>query len=215
MNDMNPVSAGAVGRRAMIFGTGALALLAGVRAARADAGAADAAAPIQSLDAALLAAMRSGGSIGFSQRMAMLMPALDHALDLPAILRASVGPASWSAMPPADQASLLQAFRRYTAANYASNFNSYDNQSFTVAGTRALPDGRVVVQTRLSRPGGTEHRIDYVMRRSVQGWKAVDVLADGSISRVAVQRSDFSTALASGGATRLTALLAAKADALA
>jgi phospholipid transport system substrate-binding protein len=29
------------------------------------------------------------------------------------------------------------------------------------------------------------------MREGEQGWRAVDVLADGTISRVAVQRSDF------------------------
>jgi len=42
-------------------------------------------------------------------------------------------------------------------------------------------------------------------------WKAVDVLAGGSISRVAVQRSDFRSVLASGGVPALTSSLQHKA----
>jgi phospholipid transport system substrate-binding protein len=41
------------------------------------------------------------------------------------------------------------------------------------------------------------------MRQNGKGWKAVDVLADGSISRVAVQRSDFRRLVSRGGAQAL------------
>ena len=41
------------------------------------------------------------------------------------------------------------------------------------------------------------------MRQEGGGWKAVDVLADGSISRVAVQRSDFRRLVSRGGAQAL------------
>ena len=48
------------------------------------------------------------------------------------------------------------------------------------------------------------------MRQTPSGWKAVDVLADGAISRVAVQRSDFRTVLAGGGGAALVAKLERK-----
>jgi phospholipid transport system substrate-binding protein len=48
------------------------------------------------------------------------------------------------------------------------------------------------------------------MRNGPSGWKAVDVLANGSISRVAVQRSDFRELLASGGVPALMAALQRK-----
>ena len=48
------------------------------------------------------------------------------------------------------------------------------------------------------------------MKRMPGEWKAVDVLADGSISRVAVQRSDFRSLLASGGAPALLGSLQRK-----
>jgi phospholipid transport system substrate-binding protein len=55
-----------------------------------------------------------------------------------------------------------------------------------------------IVQSRLMATGGEPIRIDYVMRGGPGGWRVVDVLLDGSISRVAVQRSDFRALLASG-----------------
>jgi phospholipid transport system substrate-binding protein len=58
-------------------------------------------------------------------------------------------------------------------------------------------------------------KLSYVMRRTPSGWKAVDVLADGAISRVAVQRSDFRALLAKGGGQALVASLQQKVDELA
>ena len=52
------------------------------------------------------------------------------------------------------------------------------------------------------------------MRKTGSGWKAVDVLADGSISRVAVQRSDFGSLLTRGGAPALETSLQQKTQTL-
>ena len=53
-------------------------------------------------------------------------------------------------------------------------------------------------------------RLDYVMRDGNGTWRAVDVLLEGSISRVAVQRSDFRHILANGDADALIASLQRK-----
>ena len=66
--------------------------------------------------------------------------------------------------------------------------------------TKSLPNGEQVAQTRIISASGEAHELDYVMRQVNGGWKAVDVLADGSISRVAVQRSDFRRLVSRGGA---------------
>jgi phospholipid transport system substrate-binding protein len=49
------------------------------------------------------------------------------------------------------------------------------------------------------------------MRQTGSGWKAVDVLAEGSISRVATQRSDFRALVMRGGSDALLASLQKKA----
>jgi hypothetical protein len=56
------------------------------------------AAPISALLDALAAGMRAGKSTPFARRAAALRPAVERAFDLPAILRASVGP-RWASIP--------------------------------------------------------------------------------------------------------------------
>jgi phospholipid transport system substrate-binding protein len=76
--------------------------------------------------------------------------------------------------------------------------------------TRPVGNGEQVVHTRINSASGDGHSLDYVMRDTGAGWRVVDVLADGSVSRVAVQRSDFRRLLSRGGAPALTDSLASK-----
>jgi phospholipid transport system substrate-binding protein len=106
---------------------------------------------------------------------------------------------------------LRATFLRYTVASYAANFNSYSGQTFQLSPTvRMVGDGRVIVQTRLVSTDGSAMPLNYLMRNGQAGWKAVDVLEDGSISRVAVQRSDFRGLLGSGGVPALITALQQK-----
>ncbi len=190
-----------IGRRRCL-GT-ALAIAGGalvVPDAKADPGAVQ---PIRRLSDGLLSIMRAGSGTPFAQRFQMLTPEVDRAFDLPAVLQLSVGP-TWSSLPPDQQTALLAAFRRYTVANYVNNFDNYNGQRFDILpDTKNLPNGEQLVQTKIVSASGDSHELDYVMRRTPSGWKAVDVLADGSISRVAVQRSDFRRLVARGGAQAL------------
>ena len=160
-------------------------------------------APIKDLCDALLRIMKAGSATPFAQRFAMLAPVIDRVFDLSAILQVSVGPA-WSSLPPDQHATLLTAFRRYTIANYVNSFDNFTGQRFDVLpDTKSLPNGEQLAQTRIMSSSGESHELDYVMRPGGGSWKAVDVLADGSISRVAVQRSDFRRLVARGGAQAL------------
>jgi phospholipid transport system substrate-binding protein len=172
--------------------------------------AAEATTPIKRLDAALLAAMKAGRSTLFSQRFAALAPAIEETFDLDAVLAMSIG-LGWPALPDVQKTQLRAAFERYSVATYAANFDSYDGQSFQLTpAVHRVGDGDVVVQTKLVATDRSATELDYVMRHGPSGWKAVDVLADGSISRVPMQRSEFSALLRSGGAPALTAALQQK-----
>jgi phospholipid transport system substrate-binding protein len=160
-------------------------------------------APIRELCDALLLAMHAGSAAPFGQRFAALAPVVDRAFDLPTILQVSVGPA-WTGLPPDQQTALLTAFRRYTIASYVNSFDNFDGQRFDIqADTKSLPNGEQLAQTQIVSSSGESHELDYVMRQDGGAWKAVDVLADGSISRAAVQRSDFRRLVARGGAQAL------------
>jgi phospholipid transport system substrate-binding protein len=139
----------------------------------------------------------------------MLAPVIDRTFDLTAILRESVG-ATWASLPANQQAMLTEAFRRYTVATYVNGFDSSDGTRFEVQPQTRAVGNQQVVQTKIIPRSGDSHELDYVMRDGGSGWRAVDVLADGSISRVAVQRSDFRRLLAQGGAEALVASLRSK-----
>lgn len=175
------------------------------------AAAADAAAvsPITALNAGLIAGMRAGKATPFNQRFATLAPVVEAAFDLPGILQASVGP-RWSALPAQQQGQLLEVFRRFTVASYVANFDTFSGERLEVLTESRNVGADQVVATQIVPPGGTPTRLDYVMRRTPAGWRAVDVLLNASISRVAVQRSDFRSLLTSGDAAPLIASLQRK-----
>src|SRR5215510_5943068 len=65
------------------------------------------------------------------------------------------------------------------------------------AEVRAAGSDRVV-ETQIAAASGQGYVLDYVMRQQSGGWKVVDVLVDGAISRVAAQRSEMRSMLADG-----------------
>ncbi len=179
----------------------------------AQAAADPATVPIDQFYAVLLTVMKAGKRTPFPQRVQMLTPAVDAAFDLAGILRVSVG-AYWSSLPPAQQQALLAVFRTYTICNYVSSFHSYKNRVIYVAPTTRPVGSERVVTTTITKTNGDALRIDYVMRNEDAGWKVVDVLLDGTISRVAVQRSDFASLVTSGNASQLIATLKSKVNVL-
>ena len=195
---------------AMLSRRGLLGLAVSLPAAAA-AGAAPlpAAAPIEALHQAILGIMRAGRTSSFAQRMQTLTPTVRAAYDLPFILSKAVGP-RFAGFPPQAQSELLEAFTAFTVASYVANFDDYHGERFDILPQTRHVGGDEVVQTLLVQSGGEPLKLDYVVRRQEGGWKIIDVLLNGSISRVAVQRSDFRALLGSGDAGPLIASLRGK-----
>ena len=122
--------------------------------------------------------------------------------------RASVRAGRELAAP--DQATLLATFERYTVASYVAGFTRYAGQTIEIDPDPRRIGADWVVGTRTLRPDGRGTRIDYVMHLADSEelvWKASDVLLEGTISRVSVQRSDFRASLSEAGAAGLIAHL--------
>ena len=167
--------------------------------------------PVEQLHAGLMAIMQAGKTAPFRQRYDMIAPVIGRTFDLEVILRQVIGP-RLAALPPDQRAAVGDAFRRYTIASYVANFDTYSGQRFEVAPVRAAGSDRVV-ETQIAAASGQGYVLDYVMRQESGGWKVVDVLVDGAISRVAAQRSEMRSMLAdSGGAGLLVGLRQKTAD---
>lgn len=168
----------------------------------------DVTAPVAQFQATLAAIMKASAA-SFAQRFDMLAPVVERTFDLNVILRACVGP-RWQSFSPDEQAALGRVFAQFTTASWVANFASDNGARFEI-----LPDMRSVgadriVQTRIQVPGREGHRIDFQMRAEADGWRVVDVLLDGTISRVAVQRSDFRRYVADNTAAPLISVLRKK-----
>jgi len=176
---------------------------------------------VQNFNNALLRVMKAGRTASFADRVGMLAPVVEQVFDLPLILRRSIG-AQWSKFADTAKADLLTAFEAFTVATWVANFDNFDDETFEISPDLRTVGQEVVVQTRLVPKSGDPTRLDYVMRElgretaSTPGvWRAVDILLNGTISRVAVQRSDFRAIVDAGDPGALIILLRNKAGALA
>jgi phospholipid transport system substrate-binding protein len=166
-------------------------------------------APIEQLHIGLIEIMKAGRVAPFRQRYDKIAPVISRTFDLEAMVQQVVG-SRWAALPPDQQGALGDAFRRYTVASYVSNFDDYSGERFEVLpGVTAVGDDRVV-KTQIVTASGQAHVLAYVMRPSGGGWRVVDVLAEGSISRVAAQRSEIRSVLSDGGGPGLLVSLRRK-----
>lgn len=191
-----------------------LLLAALATAAAAPAATPPAAVPLEAFGAALIAAMKAGPRENFDARAAALRPAITAAFDLPTILAHSVG-LDYAGYTPAQKSALLAAFTDFTVASWAANFNHWDGEAFQILSPVRKLGADEIVPTEIGKPGTKGTRLDFVMTQGKSGWQATDILLDGTISRVAVQRSDFRSVLASGGPDALVASLKRKTAQLA
>jgi phospholipid transport system substrate-binding protein len=197
------------GRRLMLGMAAAVAVWPREGHAQAAGQAVEARKPVADLYSGLQATMRMGTNAAFQQQFNQLAPVIDRDFDLAAILQTSVG-LRWASLDETSQRTLYGVFRTFTVASYTANFGKDGGEKFEI-----LPDIRasgndLIVASRLVPSGGDPVRIDYVVRSGTMGWRIIDVLLNGSISRVAVQRSDFRKILANGDTDALIASLRRK-----
>ena len=76
-------------------------------------------------------------------------------------------------------------------------FDAWSGERFETTGTRALKRGRVAVRTLLHLAGGETIRLDYVVRPGQDGWRIVNVVAEG-VSELALRRAEYDTLMATG-----------------
>jgi phospholipid transport system substrate-binding protein len=159
----------------------------------------------------LLSTMKDGPQLGFKGRSERLTPAIHRTFDLPLMTRLMVGQ-QWTNLTPDQQQQLVAAFSDFSVATYASRFDDYSGERFSVEPDTAQSANGVIVRTKLIKTDGEQVEIDYLMR-DVGGdgaFQIVDVYLSGTVSELATRRSEFSSVLRRGGADALVDLLQKK-----
>ena len=190
----------------------ALSLAVGILAESAASLAVDPQNNVRGFYDTLLTTMKDGRTLGHSGRYARLAPVVDRVFDVPLMTRLAIGP-SWATFSPAQQQQLTEAFRHYIVATYADRFDSYSGQQLQVTGERPY-NADVMVQTRIVKSDGETTTLNYLMRQNQGAWQISDVYLDGTISQLAVQRSEFYSILRRDGIDGLVMALTRKVDLL-
>lgn len=163
----------------------------------------------------LLSVMKRADELGVQGRFDALAPAVDAAFHLDLTVRQSAGRRPWKAASPAEQAALLDVFRRWTIGTYANQFDGWSGQAFVDHGQKPGPQkGTVLVETELT--GKEPVTLTYLMVLKDGRWGVYDVLVrrgTTSISQLAKHISEFKS-IVKDGLPALTTVLQTKTKAL-
>ena len=173
-----------------------------------------AAPKVDALHAALLEVMKNSESLGYRGRYDHLAPVLVEIFDLAFMAEKSVG-RHWKTASPEDRAILVDTFTRYSIANYAGRFDGYSGQSFETLREEPSARGTLLVRTVLRDPEGDDVDLDYRMRSADGRWKIIDVYLNGTVSELALRRSEYSSLIKREGFQALLVALDERIESLA
>lgn len=187
--------------------------VAGARAIAAPAG--DSSSPetvIDRFDTTLLRVMREGQKIGYDARYKALAAAMKQAFDFSDMARIAVGPA-WYRLTPDEKREIFNAFRHFSIASYAAEFDTYSGERFVTSGHAPVARGIIVTAT-LVPPHDKPVRFGYLLHNVAGTWRVIDIYLNGTISQLALRRSEFSSILAQSGPQGLVQRLVEKTNRL-
>jgi phospholipid transport system substrate-binding protein len=147
---------------------------------------------VERLHSALLGVMKEAEKLGYQGRYEKLAPVLKETYDTSFMAEKSVG-RHWKQATPAQQKTLVETFSRFMIANYAGRFDGYSGQSFQTVKVEPSAQGTVLVRTRLIEPEGEGVRLDYRLRSANGSWRIIDVYLNGTVSELALRRSEYAS----------------------
>jgi len=160
------------------------------QAATPDATAAE--ALVARYQAALTTVMKQAKTLSVQARARDLDGPLRETFDFARMAQAASGRA-WRTADETARDAVVEAFARYSVAIHADRFDGYSGERFVIEGTAPGPGESLLVKTRIDRPENENVTLSYVIVETPEhGPRVVDVLMQGSISEVALRRSEWS-----------------------
>jgi len=152
----------------------------------------DATLVVEALHENLIRVMKEAQALGYEGRFAQLDPVIHELFDIPFMAEKSIG-RHWKTVDDESRARLRATFGRFTVANYAGRFTDYSGQRFETLREEASKHGTVLVYSRLVSPDREPVELNYRLRPAAgSGWKIIDVLLNGTVSELALRRSEYS-----------------------
>ncbi|MFP6655383.1 MAG: ABC transporter substrate-binding protein [Myxococcota bacterium] len=168
-------------------------------------------ATIETFHAGLLEIMKEADKLGIKGRIDKLTPLMNRTFDLAFMARKTIG-RHWRTLSDEEKKRWTSLFKKFTCANYASRFTGFTGEEFITTGIEDAPRGTVVVLTKILIPNDEEVQLNYRLLEHNGQWKVIDVFLNGTVSELALRRSEYSSALKREGFSRLLDSVEAKIE---
>jgi phospholipid transport system substrate-binding protein len=149
---------------------------------------------VEKLHGKFLEVMKDADTLGYWGRYSILDPAVRSAFDGEFMARKTIG-RHWKKLNDVDRARWLDHFLRYTISNYAGRFSGFEGEHFETRSVEEAPRETVLVRTTIVIPSDENVDLDYRLRQTAEGWRIVDIYMNGTVSELALRRSDFGSTL--------------------
>ena len=163
---------------------------------------------VKRLHESLTEAMREGSRLGYKGRLELLTPSVTRTHDLDFIARTTLGNL-WSKLSPDQQITFTDTFRQLSISSYADWFKSHEGEAFEFVDQQAMPREQVLVRTRIVKGKDEVARLDYVLRETKDGWRIINIMANG-VSDLALKRVEYRSILERDGFPALIDMLKKK-----
>jgi phospholipid transport system substrate-binding protein len=168
-------------------------------------------ATVESFHAGLLDIMKHAKELGFQGRVDELNPLMAKTFDLEFMASKTVG-RKWRQLSDADKKRWAKVFAQFTTASYAGRFTGFTGEEFVTLGVEdAARDTRMVL-TKIIVPGDKDVQLNYRLIHRDGTWRVIDVYLDGTVSELALRRSEYSSALKREGFEELVAAVETKIE---
>jgi phospholipid transport system substrate-binding protein len=165
--------------------------------------------PIEQLYAVLVECLKNADALGLEGRRAKIAPAVENAYDLPFMSEKILG-RHWKTLGEPDHTRWTDTFGRLTVATYAERMTGFTGQVFEVVRVEPSQRDTAVVYTQVVTPKETPIAINYRMRQNGEGWRIIDVYLNGTVSELALRRSEYAAVLQRDGFETLVASIDGK-----
>lgn len=145
---------------------------------------------IVQMQSSLTQVMKNGEKLGYEGRFKFLEPVIDQSHDIELIIKTILGSTYWSQLDHEQKQLIIKTFRELSIATYASRFTQYEGEQFEVIEQRDLPHEQKLVRSQLIKSDSGTVNFDYVLHKTEQGWRIVNILFDG-VSDLAIKRGEY------------------------
>lgn len=171
---------------------------------------ASARAPIEDLYAVLLDVMKRADELGFQGRYDAIAPTVSESYDLAYMSVLTLGRSSFKQLDEEQRREWAELFRRLTISTFADRFDGFAGEKFEILEVTEGKRATAVVRTRIVPPEDEPVDLNYRLRASSGEWKVFDIFLSGTVSEIALRRSEYSAVLKRDGYQALTAAIQEK-----